>query len=222
MSEENLANEELGVTEKAIEMVDEAEVTEALEAEDASEGSEETEAEESESGEQEEKDPAAGVVQSASEVIERAKAALSESRQTAPSHSRDVPVSSIVHLMGLATAKQLGVVEKQLDILTNRLTLLTTKIDRITTQLEVAQDGATLDRIDFQLADMKSILKKVLPHAMTGFVEGGESGSRPIVVSSSTPEEEDLRKAQQAEEYQRSEAERVRNDAQKEHEAEEE
>lgn len=226
MSEENLANNELDAPSERLEEISEEIDSEASPLEEtvaASEAASE-EVDSPEEKEAVEQDPTAEVVKSASEVIERAKAALSEGRQQASPAGRDVPVSSLVHLMGLATSSQVSVIEKQLDNLANRMTILTAKLERIATQLEIAQDGAALDRIDFQLADIKSILKRVLPQAMAGSVQGSDSGTRPIVVSSSTPEEqkEILKKAQEAEAYQRSEAKRVRADAQEEQGTEEE
>ncbi len=189
MSEENLTNEELEST---------------LE----------------EMGVAEESAPAADVVRSASEVIERAKAALSESRTpivgSAQAAGRDVPVSSVVHLMGIATSSQVGLLENKLDTLSTKLTSVTMKLEKVSSQLDSIQSGSSFDRIDFQLNDIKTILKKVLPYAMstpTAEPTIDTSASSSVLTSVKVDVDEELKKAAAAEEYQRAEAERIRNEA---------
>lgn len=78
---------------------------------------------------------------------------------------RDVPVSTVVHLMGLPTAAQLALLEGKIDILTTRVTTVTTKLERIASELSLIKNDATTDRIDFQLNDIRGLLRRLVPKA---------------------------------------------------------
>ncbi len=82
------------------------------------------------------------------------------------SGSRDLMVSTLMHLMGLPTSKSLDVVEAKLDALTSKVTALSLKLDRM-----MGEDGdrdidMVLERIEYQVSDLRSLIKKVLPSAI--------------------------------------------------------
>lgn len=78
---------------------------------------------------------------------------------------REVPVSTVVHLLGLPTATQLSMLEGKIDILTTRVTSITSKLDRIASELALIKNDATTDRIDFQLNDIRGLLRRLVPKA---------------------------------------------------------
>ena len=82
---------------------------------------------------------------------------------------RDVAVSTVVRLMGLATSTEVAVLEQKIDMLIAKLNTISTKVDRLNNTL---QHGSDFDRIDMQLADLRSILKNISSTALSG------SGSR--------------------------------------------
>ena len=84
--------------------------------------------------------------------------------------SRELTVSTLFHLMGLPSQQQLGVIEAKLDSLSNKLTALSSRIDRMSKYMSTSSNEQYLDRIDFQLADLRTMIKKVFPRvaAMEG------------------------------------------------------
>jgi hypothetical protein len=80
--------------------------------------------------------------------------------------TRDLMVSTLVHLMGLPTGKQLEVLETKVDAVASKLTTLSLKLDRLAAQEDERDMGSVLDRIDLQIADLRTLIKKVLPRAM--------------------------------------------------------
>lgn len=88
------------------------------------------------------------------------------------SASREVPASTIVHLMGLATSKELGVLEAKIDVLTSRIAAVTSKLDRLGGQLNSVFDDLSLERVESQLAEIRLALKKTFPKALGGDESG--------------------------------------------------
>ncbi len=80
--------------------------------------------------------------------------------------SRDLMVSTLMHLMGLPSSKQLGVLERKVDALAGKLTALSLKIDRYAGKKEDTEIDGVLERIDLQIADLRNLIKTVLPKAM--------------------------------------------------------
>lgn len=73
---------------------------------------------------------------------------------------RDVPVSTVIRLMGLPTAADLTVIESKIDILSTKVSTVAARVERIATQLmEVFHD---FDRFDVQIADMREFMKQSL------------------------------------------------------------
>ena len=93
------------------------------------------------------------------------------------SGGRDLQVSALVHLLGLPTKDELKVLEKKVDLITNKLTTLGVKVDRLMTEMTQSDLSSALDRIDSQIADLRAVIKKVLPKAI---VSGTESDSLSI------------------------------------------
>lgn len=75
--------------------------------------------------------------------------------------NREIGISSVVHLMGLATKKHLDTVEQQIAAVSTKITLLSTKVEKINSQLQSMQSAAALDRLDAQLSDIQKALKQI-------------------------------------------------------------
>jgi hypothetical protein len=58
------------------------------------------------------------------------------------------------------------VLETKVDAVASKLTTLSLKLDRLAAQEDERDMGSVLDRIDLQIADLRTLIKKVLPRAM--------------------------------------------------------
>ena len=94
-------------------------------------------------------------------------------RRAAAVASRDIPISTLVHLLNLPTASQMSLLEGKVDVLTGKISAVLSRLERVSSELEVVKNDATVDRIDFQLAEIRSLLKKVL-----GGTPGGEQADK--------------------------------------------
>ena len=84
-----------------------------------------------------------------------------------PTSNRDVPIATIVHLLGISTTNDLAALEQKLDVLQSKITSVALKVDRMSAQLTQLSNDLYLDRIDFQLADIRQMMKKVFPHVLS-------------------------------------------------------
>lgn len=115
-------------------------------------------------------------------VIERVA-----SERRGASSGREVTVNTLVHLLGVSTANQVSVLEAKVDELTAQMNLVLSKLERMNTNLQQSKSEATLDRVDYQLSDLRALLKKVFPKLIAGAdldAPSGDSESRPKVLSS--------------------------------------
>ena len=125
---------------------------------------------------------AAPVVERTVPVVERAA-----SERRGVSGGRDVTISTLVHLLGVSTANQVSVLEAKVDELTAQMSLVLSKLERMNANLQQSKSEATLDRVDYQLSDLRALLKKVFPKLIAGVdldTPSGDSESRPKVLSS--------------------------------------
>lgn len=77
-----------------------------------------------------------------------------------PDFVRDVPVSTVIGLLGVATSKELHLLEKKIDIATQKLAQVSSRLDRMSEQmLELFHD---IDRTNVQFGDLKEFLKNIL------------------------------------------------------------
>jgi len=111
-------------------------------------------AEQAAEGEESQEDTEKGV----SESTENGQAAR-------PKPAREVPVSTVVRLMGLPTSSDLSVLESKIDSMSSKLTSAVYKIDRMSQQLQTLfQDS---DRANTQVAELRDFMKKALAAAFT-------------------------------------------------------
>ncbi len=100
---------------------------------------------------------------------------------------REVTVNTLVHLLGVSTATQVSVLEAKVDDLSAQMSLVLSKLERLSNNLQQSKSEATLDRVDYQLSDLRALLKKVFPKLIAGAdleASTPDSESRPKVLSS--------------------------------------
>jgi hypothetical protein len=102
---------------------------------------------------------------------------------TSVSGSREIGISSVVHLMGLATKKHLDAIEQQMAAISTKIVILGGKVERVGAQLQSMQSAAALDRLDAQLSDIQKALKQI------------SNVSGATISSSVTPQQADKRSA---------------------------
>jgi hypothetical protein len=103
----------------------------------------------------------------AGEVADNEAVALAAAANGAKKTGFEVPASTIVHLLGVATQNDLSVMESKLDMLISRVATLSMKVDRLVNQLTTISNEFYVDRIDFQLSDIRQMMKKVFPSALS-------------------------------------------------------
>ena len=94
---------------------------------------------------------------------------------------REVSIGTLVHLLGLPTATQVSVIEAKVDELTAKMNLVLSKLERLHNNLQQSKSEATLDRVDYQLSDLRAVMKKVFPKLLAGI----DSESAPSVEAES-------------------------------------
>lgn len=103
---------------------------------------------------------------------------------SAPRVAGEIPVSTIVRMMGLPTKHELALLEQKIDALTGKINILGSKLERIVSNFE---HGSEFDRIDVQLTDIRTTLREVLPKIVSQL---SGSGSRAAVKKNSAEDAE--------------------------------
>lgn len=122
-------------------------------------------------------------------------AKTSEQPGVAAAAARDINIATLVHLLGISTSVEVGVIEEKVDMMSSKLTALAAKVDRLALQLEGARHDSFLERIDVQLSDIRAFLKKGVSGGAPGNErreESKDSGSgvrpAPTIMTSLPPE----------------------------------
>lgn len=87
-------------------------------------------------------------------------------KRSGGSATRELTVSTLIHLMGLTTSNELAVLETKVDSIARKVNTLSLKLDRLAKESDERDFGSVLDRIDLQIADLRTLIKKVLPRAI--------------------------------------------------------
>lgn len=109
---------------------------------------------------------------------------VTDSVRNAPRVAAEIPVSTIVRMMGLPTKVELAVLEQKIDALSGKVNILSSKLERIVASFE---HGSEFDRIDLQLTDLRTSLREVLSKIS---VQTSGSGSRTAVKKASADAED--------------------------------
>jgi outer membrane murein-binding lipoprotein Lpp len=76
---------------------------------------------------------------------------------------REMSLSTLVHLLGLSTASQTNLLETKVEALNTKISALLLKLDRVVTELGAIKADAAVDRIDFQITEIRALLKRMVP-----------------------------------------------------------
>lgn len=140
--------------------------------------------------------------------------------------TRDVPLSTFVHLLGLSTATQMSLVETKVDAMSSKLATALIKLERLASDVSEIKGDAAVDRIDFQLNDIRNLLKRLAPGMSGGAAapdgDAGKSPASRAKVLKSEPGKpetkivendnlQDLSQAADNEAFQAAEAQRMRD-----------
>jgi hypothetical protein len=113
-----------------------------------------------------------------------------EHGHTAHEVPREMSVSTLVHLLGLPTAAQFSILEGRIDTLNSRISAVLAKIDRLTNQMETTKTDTLIDRLEFQLSDIRTMLKKAVmgvgnsSSRLETVKKGTNDGRKPVVMTS--------------------------------------
>jgi hypothetical protein len=79
----------------------------------------------------------------------------------------EITASTLLRLMGMPTSRQILVIDGKLDIILGKLMTLQAKIDRVNSQFEVLNASSSTDRLEFQVSEIRNIMKKFFPQAFS-------------------------------------------------------
>ena len=82
--------------------------------------------------------------------------------QTVGGQKQDVTATTIARMMGVATNTDLKLIEGKVDLLSGRLHNLGVRIERIITVIDSLPSGADFERIDAQLAALRTLVKETV------------------------------------------------------------
>lgn len=74
----------------------------------------------------------------------------------------EVSASTIGMMLGLATSKEIQIIENRLELLTQKVSTVTTKIEKLLGLAQAMPTGSDLERIDVQIGGLKSMVRDVL------------------------------------------------------------
>lgn len=169
--------------------------------------------------------PSAGIGPTAGVLPEIPNASKSSSDHT---QGKEFTVSALLHLLGLPTKAQVQVLESKLDAATAKLSTMSSKVERLSQQSDAAKNESLLERIDFQLSEIRAVLKKSSSlmastvtssstsssrHSAAGESKDGDSG--PMILTSA-PSEASPKKSSTADDdanFQKTEGRRVRGES---------
>lgn len=117
------------------------------------------------------------------EALRKARMKLAESGVAdtgAPQDRRgDVSASTIAKMMGLITSKEFQVLEGKIDLSLNRINNIQAKMEKIQSSFASLPTGHDLERIDVQLAALRTLIKDTLAKSL-GEADEAANQSRKI------------------------------------------
>ena len=102
----------------------------------------------------------------------------------------DVKASTVARMMGLMTVSDLTLFESKIDLMATKINNFGIRMERLTGQIESIPGGSDFERIEAQLASMRTLLKEFMgvSASHTTGTEAAKSRRERAVVSSSTQE----------------------------------
>lgn len=97
----------------------------------------------------------------------------------------EVSAATIGRMLGLASVRELGLLDGKLDLMMSKVNHLTAKLERITSILSSAPTGKDLERIDVQIAALRTQLAELggKPSPAAEGASAAAAPRRPKIVS---------------------------------------
>lgn len=96
----------------------------------------------------------------------------------------DVSATTIGRMLGLASIKDLGLLDGKIDLVMSKVNLMTTKIERVISYLGSAPTGKDLERIDVQIAALRTQLREMLGGEQTESASPAAAPKKAKIMSS--------------------------------------
>jgi hypothetical protein len=81
--------------------------------------------------------------------------------------SRDLSVATLMHLLGLPTMTQMGAMESSVDLMARKMQTISAQLEKISSELQALSADNSSERIDFQLNEIRALLKRTVLGAST-------------------------------------------------------
>lgn len=126
--------------------------------------------------------------------------------------SHEMTVPTMIHLLGLPSAAEIRILENKVDALTNEMKMIALKFDRLVSQLDRKNDDSALERIDYQISDVKSLIKKAFPNVIAASASVGalkeenEEAVAPMILTSVPDDVDEVDMKEQASESKEAQA----------------
>ncbi|MCB0317402.1 MAG: hypothetical protein KDD56_01500 [Bdellovibrionales bacterium] len=105
----------------------------------------------------------------------------------------DVKASTVARMMGLMTVSDLKLFESKIDLMSTKVNNLVIRLERLTAQVESLPGGNEFERIEAQLASMRTLLKEFMgvSYDHTRGTEAAKHRRERAVMSTSTQDVRD-------------------------------
>jgi hypothetical protein len=80
--------------------------------------------------------------------------------------------------MGLPTHSQVSLLDTKLDLILSKLGLLQSKVDRLQSQIDLISSQAPAERMEFQLTEIRTIMKKFFPDAFQSLLTSSQEPTK--------------------------------------------
>lgn len=105
----------------------------------------------------------ADVVAAQAEELKKVDELVSARIDELPKAEMSAP--AVARMMGIATSRELKVLEGKLDLVSGRVSNMTIRLERILTVLNGLPSGADFERLDVQIANVRSLMTKLMDHS---------------------------------------------------------
>jgi len=73
----------------------------------------------------------------------------------------EISAATVARMMGLSTASDLKLLDGKIELLISRVASMTAKLDKATQVLQKVSTTTDIDRVDLQVSNLKTIVKKL-------------------------------------------------------------
>ena len=90
------------------------------------------------------------------------------------SAEREISVSTVARMMGLATVADLKLIGSKVDLVLGRVNAIAARMEKVLSVLNQAPTGSDLERIDLQIGGLKAMIRESLLVGSGGIRDGAE------------------------------------------------